>query len=240
MKKIFASFALLASALTGAPAIAAETIDLTSGNSNASGSQERGEAVLFDSDVGTVTVSAWTVTNRGTIRTASVGVWSSGIGVKNSILDTHTIDNLGWTDFILLQFETAVALANVQFNTGYNWMNDTDATIGFGVLPISDISSLDGEQWPIPWLTTFESGSVGKSGSVTRDINPNNEFGNVWLIGASFENPDIKKDGFKIASVEVSAIPEPATWLMFILGLGLLGAAMRNTKARAHGSVFAA
>lgn len=55
---------------------------------------------------------------------------SSGIGVRNTGGDnSHTIDNSGWTDFVLLQFANPVRWKNARFNTGWHSMNDTDATM---------------------------------------------------------------------------------------------------------------
>lgn len=238
MRNMFAYLALAATALLSAPAMAVETIELSSENAGTSGLQGKGEALEFDSDLGTVTVTGWSVDRSNTVREAQLGVWSSGVGVLNGRYDnSHTIDNSGWVDFILLEFETLVALQDVQFNTGWHWMNDTDATIGFGIVSVSDISSLAGETWPIEWLTTFESGERGRSGSESRNVNPDNAFGDVWLIGASFDNPDWKKDGFKISSIHVMAVPEPSTWMMFILGLGLVGGVMRKSKLRSSGGL---
>lgn len=228
---ISVSMALIAATLA-APVAAAEMISLTSGNGVSSGYQVPGEAVTFGSSQGPVTITGWSVDYSDTIRKGQLGVWSSGIGVRNSRTDnSHTIDNKGWTDFILLQFENAVVLNSAQFNTGWQWLWDTDATIGFGVLPLSDVSNLEGESWPISWLTTYESGSVGYSGNSLRDINPNGETGNVWLIGASFNNPDWKADGFKLASITVSAVPEPRAWILLLFGIGAIGAAMRAQRA---------
>ena len=226
------SLALLAAS---APAHAAETIIFAPGSGLPGGYAAPGAPLVFAGDNGTsVTVTGWSVDYSGRIRSGQLGLWSAGLGVKNSATDnSHTIDNSGWTDFVLLQFGQPVSLGSAHFNTGWQGFRDTDATIGFGILPISDTSSLAGSNWPIPWLTTFGSGQKGNSGDSFRDINPNGESGNIWLIGASFSNPEggKKLDGFKLESIRfTSAVPEPGTWVLMVIGLGMLGGALRYRR----------
>lgn len=217
------------------PAHAAETIIFAPGSGLPSGYAAPGAQLVFAGDNGTsVTVTGWSVDGSGRIRSGQLGLWSAGLGVKNSATDnSHTIDNSGWTDFVLLQFGQPVSLGSAQFDTGWQGFWDTDATIGFGVLPISGLSSLAGSEWPIPWMTTFGSGEKGYSGDSFRNINPNGESGSVWLIGASFSNPEGTKklDGFKIESISfTSAVPEPGTWMLMVIGIGMLGGALRHRR----------
>lgn len=223
---------ILAAAALAAPATAATTISFTSGGSISSGYAGTGEALTFSGGGVSARVTAWSANNRGVISPGQLGVWSAGIGVRNTGGDnSHTIDNSGWTDFLLLQFDNPVRLENARFNTGWHSMSDTDATIGYGIVSLSQIASLQGQTWPIPWLETFSSGAVGTSGNSTRNINPQGFSGNTWLIGASFSNPDRKLDGFKLQSIAVnSAVPEPGTWLTLLFGFALLGSAMRYRR----------
>jgi hypothetical protein len=47
---------------------------------------------------------------------------------------------------------------------------------------------------------------------------------------ADFNNTSTKViDGFKITNLGV--VPEPATWTMIIVGFGLMGAALRRSRA---------
>lgn len=231
---------LLAAAALAAPATAATTISFTSGGSISSGYAGTGQALTFSNGGVSARVTAWSANNRGVISPGQLGVWSSGIGVRNPGSDnSHTIDNSGWTDFVLLQFANPVRLENARFNTGWHRMNDTDATIGYGVVSLSQIASLGGQTWPIPWLETFSSGSVG-NGNSTRNINPQGFSGNTWLIGASFSRPDRTLDGFKLQSVVVnSAVPEPGTWLTLLVGFALLGSAMRYRRRSQAQTSFA-
>ncbi|MBN9507358.1 MAG: PEP-CTERM sorting domain-containing protein [Altererythrobacter sp.] len=70
----------------------------------------------------------------------------------------------------------------------------------------------------------------GSSSSGWRSINSGSNVGNLWLIGAKFDNSN---DGFKLESLKftsVPAVPEPSTWLMMILGFGLVGGVMRSKR----------
>jgi hypothetical protein len=84
-------------------------------------------------------------------------------------------------------------------------------------------------------LNLFGSGSWGNSYDSYRNINPGNNIGNLWLIGASFNNPEgaWKLDGFKLEKLTFEvppSVPEPSTWLMMILGFGLVGGTMRAQR----------
>ena len=225
---------MLAATALGSSAFAATTISFTLGGSVSSGYSNTGEAVAFTNNGITATLTGWSVNSQGVISAGRVSVWSSGVGVLNSRTDnSHTIDNSGWTDFLLLQFANPVRLEDAQFNAGWHSMNDTDATIGYGFASLDQITSLNGETWSVPWLNTYQSGAAGASGNNTRNINPQGFNGTTWLIGASFANPDRRLDGFKLERITVSAaVPEPTTWAMMILGFGFVGGAIRSAKRR--------
>jgi hypothetical protein len=79
-----------------------------------------------------------------------------------------------------------------------------------------------------------------------RSIPVPNEF-NTWTIGASTIldmttcgkydrgcTPKPTYDYFKIDSINVTnAVPEPGTWMMMILGIGVVGGAMRRRQKAA-------
>jgi hypothetical protein len=54
----------------------------------------------------------------------------------------------------------------------------------------------------------------------------------MWLVGASFSNPDQNYDGFKLEKLTFNQptptprtpLPEPSTWAMMLLGFLGLGA----------------
>ena len=216
----------------GAIALPVQGATIILSGSNSSGSD--GNSRTATDGTTSVRVTGWSADN-GRIENGAVGRWSGGVGVQNSSTDnSHTVDNYGWVDFILLQFDAHVILDTVTFNTGFHSMYDTDATIG--------VANLAGAWNVTPgWdnqnssilspFTFFQSGSVGYSGNDTRGVNPNGLAGNAWIIAASTNNPDGYFDGFKVGSVTfnpVGAVPEPSTWALLILGFGLVGGAMRR------------
>lgn len=201
------------------------------------GSGSDGNSLTFSDGTTSVQATAWAVDYDSNLEDGALGQWSYGLGVNNSGGDgSHTVDNVGWTDFILLQFSSSVVLESATFATGWHGMNDTDATIGaMNALGAWNVAPLWDEQ-PDSILSGFsfwESGSVGQSGWDTRNINPGSVAGNWWIIGASSSNPDNYGDGFKLKSITFSsAVPEPSTWLMLILGFGLVGGVMRRESRK--------
>lgn len=232
--------ALTVSALALAGPAMASTIVMGGPSSNGSDGNSR----TYTDGSTSVRVSGWAITGDGSIENGSLGQWSMGAGVNNSSDDnSHTIDNVGWIDFIVLQFSSSVILEAVNFATGWydrdgRWINDTDATIGYGnlALPLSQSPNWD----EVPSTTAFSgfsffgSNSVG-GGSQTRAVNPLDYGGNTWIIMATQSNPDRYYDGFKVGGVtfsQTSSVPEPATWLTLILGFGLVGGVMRREKQK--------
>lgn len=246
MKAKFLLLGALVSSTFSGNANAAEFMWFDSDHSSYNGDYLSGQALTFTSSSVTAKVTAWSIGSDNKISQAQLGVWSEGIGVKNGSGDnSHTIDNSGRQDFIVIQFDKLVQLANANFKTGWHGFNDTDATIGYltSAAPFSTPVSLNGA--PISSLSSynlFASGGMGNSGNNSRNINPDGNLGNVWLIGASFNNPEGSKklDGFKFEklSFSVAAVPEPSTWMMMILGFGFVGGALRTAKRQQKVSVF--
>lgn len=78
---------------------------------------------------------------------------------------------------------------------------------------------------------TFTPGSLGLSTSGDQNLSQYVSFGvtgaNERILSASFTNvPAI--NAFETANFSAAAVPEPAAWAMMILGMGLVGAAMRR------------
>jgi PEP-CTERM motif len=169
----------------------------------------------------------------------NAGVWS---GASN----THTIDNVGAQDFIILQFDRKVKLISATFSPfAVSGSTDSDATIG--VRNLANQSDL-GPNAAINLTTRASLNALigtqyerdSSLGNTNRALDPNNYVGRLWLIAASLQTSnqryyDNKKDGYKLKDIKVQtvgAVPEPANWALMIAGFGLIGGAMRR-KSRA-------
>nr|WP_254447510.1 PEPxxWA-CTERM sorting domain-containing protein [Sphingomonas sp. ID1715] len=178
------------------------------------------------------------------VRDSKLMVYDGGLGVisdddAGGADNRHTIDNSVRKDFILLQFNAPVKLMSATFNTFsvLGGTKDSDATIKYGwtqnpwnsnIAPLINdktVSVLNGL-----FAGTYSS-LTSSTGNSTRDINPQQHWGNLWLIGSDWTNADGKIDGFKLNGLAV--VPEPATWAMMIGGFGLVGGAMRRKARRA-------
>lgn len=193
-------------------------------------------------DLGTykVKVSGWsmkTVSGVTTVYDSKLMVYSGGLGVISGDDGTggsgqHTVDNNNRVDFLLLHFDRSVEFERATFNT-YEVLGgtrDSDAVLKYG-----DTSQLWGEKFAldgknVSHLNALFSGgflSTGPAGvHSTRNINPHDFAGNLWMVAAAYPNPDRKTDGFKFTNLAV--IPEPETWAMMIGGFALVGAAARR------------
>lgn len=237
------TIALGAALSLAAPVSAAEVILGLTGNSEISGAHGNGR--FFSGANGTTTVnvraSGWSI-DGSTIRDSFLGAYGPGLGVtsgddEGGYQNTHVIDNLTRRDFVLLQFDQAVQLVSGNFTT-YRLpgaIGDSDATIGFGTTTSDWRNQLALNNKDVSALDAMFSGSVtsiGFSYGGTRDFSTGNATGNLWLVGADFVNLDRKADGFKFGDLTVnsveSAVPEPATWAMMLIGFGAVGHSMRR------------
>jgi hypothetical protein len=241
MHRSIKALALCSALLASAPAVASETIWLDSDNSPYGGYQGFGTALTFSGGGITATVTGWSVNNNDTINDGELGVWSQGIGVKNSSGDnSHTIDNVGWTDFIVLEFDQLVSLSDARFNTGWHGLNDTDATVGYMTAAPGSLSLDGASASSLSMFNPYFAGEGGASGNITRNINPGANVGNFWMISATTRSGYSGNDGFKLEGLRVnSAVPEPGTWAMLLVGFGLLGASMRRRRRQQQLAHFA-
>jgi hypothetical protein len=243
VRKALSIIAAAAAAGLSAPALASDVLWLDSQHTPFySGDQPTGSSLLFSSAGVNVRASAWSIGNDGNIYQAQLGVWSEGLGVKNGAGDnSHTVDNSGYKDFLLFQFDQVVELDWARFNTGWHGMNDTDATIGYDLsgLPFGTLPGWNGGSQSQLSVFDFYS-SNASSGDSYRDINPSNHTGNLWIIGASFNNPDgsYKLDGFKLEKLtfkQTGGVPEPSTWAMLLVGFFGIGGTLRASRRRQLG-----
>lgn len=249
MRLIFAAAACAVSFLSVSPSAAA-TVLLT-GASTASGNSLLYTAGGVKFSVTGLTYGGVSFSFNTTPTNSKPGKYTEGLGIKPTGDDRHTVDNSKGWDFLLFRFDTKVALNGATFANA-NWYGDatadTDATIStanFAFSPaLTYASNLTGTA-----KTTFHNGvrtqfaakafssNTTKNGTSPRSFNNGafNAFSNVWVVGASTVNRDGNIDSFKLTSIsyDVGApVPEPATWMMLILGFGMIGAVMRGRKTR--------
>ncbi len=216
-------------------------MSLSGGGSNVGGSSA-GNVRTYTSTVGaetlTLKASAWTDAielNPDKTKRSYLGSYSGGLGVtapgESGSNNTHTVDNVGRRDFILLKFNTAVDLTSMYlsvYNIGVGGP-DSDATVFYrngATAPVHNGQSN-------PYFSQFTSIHVpGGSSSGTRIVGAGDTFADTWLISAAVGG---NNDGFKLKSVTLSApaIPEPSTWAMMIVGFGGVGATLRARRRMA-------
>ena len=250
MHKSLLSIAAITAFAATVPA-SASTVILT-GSSTASG-----HSLLYTSGSVNFSATALTYTDSLTPSVSTAVKYAEGLGVNPSGDNRHTIDNSGAYDFILLRFDHAVALNGATF-ANLNWYNDaradTDATISyatfnydaFGQSYATNLTGGAKTNFFNAVSTSLYNNAFGSdtntSGTSSRTFNagaqPN--VSDVWIIGASITNFDHRIDSFKLKSVSynmpavpVGSVPEPATWALLILGMGVVGAGMRrNNRVR--------
>lgn len=181
-----------------------------------------------------VRATGWNV-NGGSVLSSYLGAYPAGYGVKNNSGDHHSVDNYGPVDFILLRFSHSVILDSGIFNAfGLNVGTplDSDATFAvgsfFAPLNVNPFNSGDSAASVAPLFSGAFQSNVTTNSSAPRAVNPGGLSGNLWLVAAG--GSDANYDGFKLGQLTVSAVPEPATWAMMIMGFGAVGFAMRNRK----------
>ena len=236
----FASAAALAVASLGSAQANTYVFDF-SGTDNSATLGAAGNARTTTSTDASVSVraTAWN-TNFTTVLSSYLGAFSKGYGVGDGALDQHFADSFGTTDFIVLQFSRPVVLTsavlNVFSNPAFGTPADSDASFAAGYAP--------GGSWTGNLFASGDSaGSVASNfyGGFTsyvssnlahgtaRPVNGGGLNGNVWLIAAG--GVDGNFDGFKLSQITATAVPEPTTWALMILGFGAVGFAMRSRRA---------
>ena len=198
----------------------------------------------------------------GNLSTGYLGRYSSGLGVTNGIEgaggnNSHTTDNVGSFDFIVLVFNKAVNLTSAVLNPfstdgsapgcPSNPMCDNDAFVTYG--NIANAYQAVPAAVSLANVLALANNASGKNvagnmgAGYSTGLNSPAAYGNVWIIGAArsgYNVIDNKSDGFKLYSVNaVAAVPEPATWGMMIGGMGIAGMAMRRRRRTAVAQVIA-
>lgn len=238
MRKLMGIYLALAALSLASPAAASTTIDFTSATNSSVNGTPDGNTRSFSNGGITVTASAWSY--NGTLQNAWLGQYTHGLGVTNQgedgLNNSHTVDNSGNQDFIILVFNQAV---NIQSGTLYpfsvNGSTDNDAWISYGTLagPFNLTALND--------LLTRDYNVTGAGSPYNVSFNSTGKFGNVWLIGAANSiagTTDQYTDGFKLSSILINtAVPEPSTWVLMLLGFAAIGFVVR--RQRNHPSTLA-
>lgn len=176
----------------------------------------------------------------GTAFSSFLGSYPDGLGVKSSATDENSTDSFGAKDFILLQFSTPVTLTSAVFNAFgspnfHQPKSDTDATIrasGAGMNWMSPpFASGTSEASVLAMFPTAFSSYVSSNSVSPRALGTGATRSNTWIIEAG--GVDNLFDGFKIGQITASAVPEPGTWALMILGFGAAGMALRSRRAKA-------
>ena len=240
VRAFIASLALVAAVSVSSP-VAAQTVAFNAASSGTSGTAANVRS--YSSGAIQVQASAWSY-NGTTLQQSFLGQYgSNGIGVTNpnegngATGNSHTTDNVGQYDFILLLFNQAVNISSARLNpyavSGSS--SDNDAYVSYANAALPFTSSPTAVPLASSVFASLLTNGYNVSGNnvspYSTVINSSSLFGNVWVIGASRSNPDDVFDGFKLASVNVTAaVPEPSTWAMMLIGFGAIGVASRRRR----------
>jgi len=233
----YASLAALAIASVSSANAAVYTFDFNgtdhSGTVGAPGNERISTATNGSTSV-SVRVTAWSTVDSITNDPAYLGAFPGGYGVGDGKGDGHTVDNVDLVDFIVLQFDRAVTLSTATFNafsiSGLG-AADTDATIGAYKTPISWTTAIADPNVFYSGTQGVYNSDVAVNSPLPRDIS-SALYGNTWIIASALPDTDGQYDSFKISQLSISAVPEPTTWAMMILGFGVVGASMRRKAAK--------
>ena len=228
-----------------APASAATFVMSLLGGGAGSGSGI-GNTRTYSSTVGAqtlnLTASAWTnAVNLPTpvILKSFLGSYSAGLGVTTTAEGsgggaTHTIDNQIQRDFILLKFSSAVSLTYMTvtpFLLAGERVADSDATVFYKNGATTASTGLLSSSY-FPQFTSFNV--AGTSAAGPRAVDGGVHFSDTWLVSAEVASSgsDAFKDSFKLGSITLTtAIPEPTSWALMLVGFGGTGAVLRRRRA---------
>ncbi len=247
--KTMAWIAAVAAIAVAAPASAATFLmALDGGGTNVAGSgggTSNGNVRTYSSTVSgqtlTLTATAWTNANSLStplIKSAYLGAYggaSYGLGVtakpyEDGSSATHTVDNVGQVDFILLKFNFAVDLTSMYLNA-FNISGagaDSDATVLYKHNATAPTDGLLSSSY-FSQFTSIDVPGGSTGGARTVDVGGN--YSNTWLVSANTGSAD-RDDGFKLYSITaITAVPEPTSWALMLVGFAGMGAVLRRRRA---------
>jgi hypothetical protein len=248
IKRQFAFAVALIAGAIASPAVAQQTISFGGSNSFTDGAD--GNVRFFSAGGIKVQASAFSY-DGNSLERAFLGRYSTGLGVTNNgeglglLNNSHTIDNLGQKDFVLLVFDRSVNIASAVLRPYdiSSTANDNDAWVSYANFtgaysaPTPTTLSLNSPLWAS--LAAVDYTVNGNMQSPYRvNLNSTGFYGNVWMLGAANLNRDTRDDGFKLSSIAVtnaptpviSAVPEASTWAMMLFGFGGIGYSMRRSR----------
>ncbi|MDP1028654.1 PEPxxWA-CTERM sorting domain-containing protein [Sphingomonas sp. KR1UV-12] len=246
----FLHIGLAASALiAAAPASAADFVfdTVTAGKVAGSGN---GNSFTYTATSGkevlSVKATAWSLGFDGKYTASELASWgTNGLGVYQPGERTdgayHQIDNVNGWEFIVLQFDRAVTLNSATLNPyqlADRSYTDSDAFIGWDNVAGAWNQTLTSQSIGALTLDGYFNTDNTKFATNKQTTNlPASITGNMWVIGASVNGPDNLNDAFKLAQLTVTAVPEPATWAMMLVGFGMVGAAARYRRRKAVAAI---
>ena len=249
------SLAFAAALLAAGPAHATSFVVPTTnaGNSGSSDASRVYSATSGNQQLN-VKITGWTNFN-GKIDNSIVGSYSTaGLGIINAAETgangTHQADSNNGTDFFILQFDQAVKLTSAVFNSyAFNGVApDNNALIGWTTITFPWNSTLPLDNLAYSTLadafkgTAFVRRHWRKRIAHARGLG-NQAVGNIWMISATSPDGGKAYDAFKLAGFSVdtvSAVPEPATWAMMLIGFAFAGAGLRYRRRQTALSYAAA
>jgi hypothetical protein len=207
--KLIAAAAVLAGSVA---ASASTTFDFTSGATRLGN-----DSLEFTAGALSVNVQAFSTNisdtgfNTGgfTNRNGDLESTANGLTLEVPGDNTHQVDGSGANELVRFEFNMPLRISQITFtfatqaNDQFDFFADTDNDG-------SVFNNFQGNFDPVANVFNF---------------NPTSPLASAFGIGAGFSSFN---DDFKIQSITVAAIPEPATWLMMILGFGIVGLARKR------------
>ena len=191
-------------------------------------------SVLYDDGPLNGTIDAWTInfgyqvsdsftlTKTSTLTGVNFGVWS---------FPGDTFNTVDWS------IGTA-AYGSASSGTG-SVTNGAQTTNGFGYQIATDSFSLPNiTLGPGTYFLTLQNAAVNTGDPIYWDQNngPSQAFENS--VGDLNQYPGGGAEAFQILG-NTGAVPEPATWTIMLMGVGLLGGALRTSRKAQAGAVAA-